>query len=132
LGWTDEEAKEKIRLAADMGIDAPCFKAPAWLLDGDVYTACEELGYTVCSHEKFRIVNTGVREYIYNMHFGHSKSVTPLHGHLTPVENNHIYQMRDSGFLTFDKDIRFAFPWEVAVTTIVTKHVRPERERLLL
>ena len=87
FGWTVDEAIAKITAARDMGIDAPCFRAPGWLLDQDTYTACKELGYTVCSHEVFRVFNTGVSEYVYNIY---KPKFTAVHGHLTPVTNNHI------------------------------------------
>lgn len=115
LSWTSEEAKDKIKMARDMGIDAPIFRAPGWLLDGEVYMACHELGYTVASHSIFRVPNTGVREYVYNMHEGANPMRTRrIHGHLTPVSDNHIYDMHRDGWLKFKPKDEFVWPWEVA------------------
>ena len=96
LGWTKQEAIDKIMMAKEMGIDAPIFRAPAWLLDVDVYRACEELGYVVASHGEFRIPvrNRGdlgpVREYVYNDVRLRKKGTRAIHGHLTNVSGNWI------------------------------------------
>ena len=115
LSWTDEEAKEKIELARDMGIDAPIFRAPAWLIDYDTYLACNSLSYTIASHKMFRIPNTETPEYIYNIA---SKIYRGVHGHLTPVQNNQIDKMLDFGSLSFKSDAKFVWPQDVAVTGV--------------
>lgn len=113
LAWSDVEAEDRILAAKDMGIDAPIFRAPGWLLDGDVYIACHDINYTVASHEVFRIPNTGVKEYIYNMHMGVFPPRTRrVHGHLTPVCDNWIYDMHKDGWLKLKGD--FVWPWEVS------------------
>ena len=115
LAWTADEAIAKIRHAASRGIDAPCFRAPAWLIDGDVYTACHALGYAVASHMTFRIPHTGFKEYVYNLHMGaFPPSTRRVHGHLTPVAGNHIYDLHHDGLLRTDSKGVYYFPWEVA------------------
>ena len=117
LSWTDEEAKAKIERAAEMGIDAPVFRAPAWLLDADVYTACGELGYTVASHRTFRVPNTGVPEYVYNYR-PPGVRFRAIHGHVTPVCDNHISQLVTNGKFVFKPGAQFVFPQELA--TVIT------------
>src|SRR3972149_1329288 len=80
LSWTDDEARAKLIAAKDRGIDAPIFRAPAWLIDKDTYDACGALNYIVAAHIDFRISGTGVPEYIYNSHI---PGVKTIHGHLT-------------------------------------------------
>lgn len=113
LTWTKGECVDKIMAAKEMGIDAPVFRAPGWLLDGEVYDACLELGYTVASHEIYRIPGTQVKEYVYNLHFGASPArVKRIHGHLTPVSGNWIYDMNEKGELPRDNKATYLFPWE--------------------
>lgn len=115
LGWTKEEAKDKILMAAERGIDAPVFRAPGWLLDKDVYEACGELGYVVASHKDFRVRDMGVREYVQNLHVGANPMRTKrVHGHVTPVSDNFIYDLHDRGWLNFKPTDAFKWPWEVA------------------
>jgi len=114
LSWTDDEAREKITLARDRGIDAPLFRAPAWLLDADVYTACKDLNYAVASHKTFRIPNTGVREYVYNMRWPGMKKFRSIHGHVTPVMGNYIRDMMTKGMFDLPAESTFVFPQEVA------------------
>lgn len=111
LAWTDEEARKKIQLARDMGIDYPCFRAPAWLLDGDVYKACDDLRISVASHKMFRLKHTGVREYVYNMPRGKFRAV---HGHLTNCADNFIDDMLRDGRLSFPENAVFTTPNEMA------------------
>ncbi len=101
LAWTPEEAEDKIKIAAEMGIDSPTFRAPAWLLDIDVYRACKKLNYTVASHRNFRIPNTGAWEYVYNDPAKRAKGVRGVHGHCTPVSGNFIKDMEKDGRLGF-------------------------------
>lgn len=123
LSWTKEEAKEKIIMAREMGIDAPVFRAPAWLLDEAIYDACGDLGYTVASHATFRIPGTGVREYVYNHHMGREKGVIGVHGHLTPVCDNHIHDMLSDGRLSFPSKCTFYHPHEAAI--VVPSSAKP-------
>jgi predicted deacetylase len=106
LAWSDEEATAKIKAARDRGIDAPCFRAPGWLVDADVFAACKDLGYTMCTHETFRVPDTGALEYVYNLPTNRIKGV---HGHLTPVSGNHISEVTIP-----TKCKGFKFPQEVA------------------
>lgn len=115
LGWTSEEAAEKITLAKERGIDAPIFRAPGWLLDGETYEACRQLGYAVASHRTMRVPNTSVHEYVYNAHEGaNPMRVKRVHGHVTPVSGNWLLDLKKMGRLTFKKDDEFVWPWEVA------------------
>lgn len=91
FAWTDVEAKDKIAAAAERGIDSPIFKAPGWLIDGDTYKACHELGYAVASHETFRIPNTGCYEYVYN---SPGNGFISIHGHLTKTSENYIADIK--------------------------------------
>lgn len=111
LAWSAEEARDKILAAKDMGIDAPVFRAPGWLLDGDVYEACKELGYVVASHEVFRVPNTGVPEYVYNLSRG--RAFKSVHGHLTDCGFNYIKDMEAGGELSLPNYV-FRFPQEIA------------------
>lgn len=116
LGWTDEEAAEKIRLAAKMGIDAPIFRAPGWLLDADVYTACGKLDYAVASHKLFRIAKTGVPEYIYNYRFPGHRNISATHGHLTNADSStdYIGTLLEHGSLDYKEDAKFVWPQDIA------------------
>lgn len=111
LSWNSDEARAKIELARDRGIDAPIFRAPAWLIDKDTYDACGELNYIVASHVDFRIPQTGQLEYIYN---DTPPGITTIHGHLTPVAGNFILDLKDKGVLTFDSEAQFVYPQDIA------------------
>lgn len=111
LAWNADEAKAKIEAAWELGIDAPVFRAPGWLLDGDVYQACQELGYVVASHNVYRVPNTGVPEYVYNIRRG--RSFKAVHGHLTDCGFNYIQHMQEAGDLILPNYV-FRFPQELA------------------
>lgn len=111
LSWNANEAQEKIEMAAARGIDAPVFRAPGWLLDEDVYEACIALGYTVASHNMYRIPNTEAREYIYNRK---SQGRVSLHGHLTDCGFNHIADMCKEETFTDLHNPVFRHPQELA------------------
>jgi len=115
LGWAKEEALLKISLARDMGIDSPCFKAPAWLIDTEIYDACEELGYVVCDHKDFHEPNHSTRVYRYNDHLYRAKKTTPIHGHLTNCMDNWIEDMAKDGRLSFATGSTFLTLVEAAV-----------------
>ena len=115
LGWSKEEAIDKIMLANERGIDAPTFRAPAWLIDRDIYAACSELGYAVADHKDFRLNYTDVQVYTYNNFLGKKPKVRGIHGHLTSVCDNYIGDMLTDGRLTFSDKATFMWPWEVAV-----------------
>jgi hypothetical protein len=115
LAWTDEEAYDKITAAKEMGIDAPIFRAPAWLLDGDTYAACKKLDYVVASHRDLRQEYTGQPEFIYNDPFGRTNGVRSVHGHVSPVSGNFIRDMIKDGRLSFPKKATFIHTHEAAV-----------------
>jgi len=115
LGWNKAEALDKLQRARDMGLDAPVFRAPGWLINNETYEACGELGLVVASHDELRIPNTGVKEYIYNRHLGHvPTTLRCIHGHLTPVSGNWIYDMHAASQLSFPAKSEFVWPWEAA------------------
>lgn len=116
LSWTQYEASDKINLAASMGIDTPIFKAPAWLIDGEVYKACADLSYSIASHTTFRLKHTRVPEYIYNLRIPGHKWYGAVHGHLTntPAVTNYIDNMLNRGELNFHADTKFLTCTELA------------------
>ncbi len=119
LGWTEDEAMYKIECGRDAGLDEKCFRAPAWLLDSNTYTACDRMGYVVASDVDFRIPSTRrdtyPREYIYNTPIGRFKGTRSVHGHLTPVAGNYIKDMLDDGRLAFGKKHKFLTCVEASV-----------------
>lgn len=121
LGWSKDEAVEKIQAAAEMGIDAPVFRAPAWLLDGNTYLACEELGYTIATHEEYRIPSTGVKEYVYNDVRYRLKGTRGTHGHMTNTSDNYIRDMDKDGRLTFPTTNKFIFPQDAHIVDPIKK-----------
>lgn len=94
LAWTSEEAEDKITRAANMGIDAPIFRAPAWLLNDETGEACAKMKYALYNPGVM-----GIKNYV--------------HGHLTNVLDNNIYDMLVSGRLSFTPDNIFQWPQEV-------------------
>lgn len=113
LAWTSDEAKDKLLMSAELGIDAPIFKAPAWLVDGETYEACRELNYAVASHHTFRVPHTGVPEYIYSIRNKHK--CRGIHAHLTKCAGlRTIKDLYLANELTFDDSIEFYFAHEVA------------------
>lgn len=120
LAWNVDEAVDKITMAAQMGIDAPVFRAPAWLLDEDVYEACAQLGYVVAAHAQTHVPHDKVRHYIYNSRTGKKAGVRACHGHLTPVSGNFINDMVEDGRLDLPADATYLYPWEAAVIVAPT------------
>lgn len=125
LSWNVAEAKDKIKAAQDMGIDAKIFRAPAWLINGPTYAACDDLGLHVAAHRDYFRSSAGktedgvewncVPQYIYNMPSGRKAGVRACHGHITPVADNHILDMATDGRLSFPDKATFIFPWEASV-----------------
>jgi len=113
LHWTDDETVRKLKLAKKMGIDSPVFRAPAWLLDLDVYEGCKRMNYCVASHQTFRVGHSGVPEYVYNMPETHG--VRGVHGHMTPCMDNYIQNMD----LFFPQGSKFVYPQDVATCVSV-------------
>jgi hypothetical protein len=114
LAWTSEETIDKLHLSRELGIDAPCFRAPGWLLESDVSDGCQQLNYTLASHIDHRAPVPNLREYIYNDPAHERKQLMTIHGHVTPVEGNYIKDMLKDGRLDFPADATFSTPWEVA------------------
>lgn len=121
LGWSAQEAQDKIGLARDMGITAPIFRAPGWLLDADVYEACGKVSYIVASHREMRVPFKGrvpfgpIPEYVYNdpaMRFPRSRAI---HGHMTPVSGNYIKDMWEDGRFSVPPKHNFLHTWEAGV-----------------
>jgi predicted deacetylase len=125
LSWSVSEAVDKIKEAQDKGIDAPIFRAPAWLLAGATYEACARLNLQIASHRDFHLKSTGktddgvswtnVPQYIYNLTTGRKQGVRACHGHITPVADNHILDMARDGRLSFPDKATFTWPWEASV-----------------
>ncbi len=118
-GWTEDEACEKIEAGRLLGISERIFRAPGWLLDANVYDACERMDYVVASHVEFRIPpnrrTSNPREYIYNTPIGRAPGTRSVHGHMTPVSGNYIRDMWDDGRLGFGKRQKFITCVEAAV-----------------
>lgn len=114
FAWNDEEAEMKIAAAAAMGINEPIFRAPGWLLDGDVYTACERLEYAVASHKIYRVPGTNVAEYVYNMARAGDTSFRAFHGHMTDCGFNYIKDMYEERALDFHPSAEFVLAAEAA------------------
>lgn len=125
IAWTDTEAVDKIAAARAMGIDEECFRAPAWLLDDDTYSACGRMGYVLATHREFRIPRSrrtnqiygggGIHEYVYNAPWGRERGTRAVHGHLTPVSGNYIKDMLADGRLAFRNKCKFMTCVDAAV-----------------
>ena len=91
LSWTREEALDKMKQAASMGIDAQGFKAPKWIIDPVVYNAAAELGWYVADHKsnRWRIPTSGERIFISDLRLRDGKQ-RRLHGHTRNVCDNGI------------------------------------------
>lgn len=113
LSWTKEEAVDKLQMSKTRGIDAPIFKAPAWLIDQEMYEACREVGYSVASHHMFRVPNTGVPEYIYSLR--NKDKCRGIHSHLTKCAGlQTIKDLYLENELTFTETDTFYFAHEAA------------------
>jgi hypothetical protein len=116
IPWSKDEALWKITAARDRGIDAPAFRAPQWLITGEIYDACAELNYTVCDHIEYRVDHPTCNVYTYNSPHGHAPKVLATHGHLTNCAvDNYINDVYDRGGLRFHPNSTFAYPWQVAL-----------------
>lgn len=117
LAWPHHEALSKLTQARERGIDAPAFRAPAWLINRACYEVCHDLNLTVCDHKNFYLAVSGVSIYCYNDLYGRQAKTRAVHGHLTQCNvDNFIEDMLKDGRLTFHQKTTFAYPWEVAVT----------------
>lgn len=117
LAWSLYEATEKLKMAKDKGVDAPAFRAPAWLINRSCYDAAMDLNLTVCDHVDNYLHVPGCRVYRYNDPIGRLSCAQPIHGHLTNTNaiDNYIGDMLDDGRLTFADKRAFMWPWEAAV-----------------
>lgn len=109
LGWSTVEAAFKFAEAKDMGLDAPIFKAPAWLSDEDIYKAAALANIAIADHKDFSPNNPGCPVYRYNDPFYRMRGTSPVHGHLTPVCDNFIDDMLADGRLSFASKSTFLF-----------------------
>lgn len=116
LGWTDEEAIDKINLAKDRGIDGKAFRPPAWLCDEYLYKACKELDYVICTHKDNRYNIPDVKEYVYNDPSKRLKWTRSIHGHASNVCDNYIVDMYNDSRLSFSpKERMFLYVTEAYV-----------------
>jgi hypothetical protein len=115
LTWPYHEAEAKILLARAMGIDAPAFRAPAWLINRATYEVCRDQGIVVCDHKDNYLKVLDTRVYRYNDPAWRKPKIRPIHGHLTDCAvDNFIDEMAKDGRLTFAKGSEFIYPWDAA------------------
>lgn len=114
LTWPYHEAEAKILLARKRGIDAPAFRAPAWLINRATYEVCRDHNITVCDHlDNFlKVLDTKV--YRYNDPAWRKPKIRPIHGHLTDSTaiENFIGNMLTDGRLSFAAKSEFVYPWD--------------------
>lgn len=96
LSWTPEEAKAKMEMALDQGIDGRGFKAPKWILSDVARQAAVDLGWYISDHKtsRFRPLLEGERRYITDLRLRSQvgKEVR-LHGHTRNVSGNGIEEV---------------------------------------
>lgn len=115
LTWPKHEAAAKILDARKRGIDAPAFRAPAWLINRATYEVCRDNNLTVCDHKDDYLKVAGTWVYRYNDPIWKTSKVRAIHGHLTDcATDNFIVDMNKDGRLTFAKEATFIFPWDAA------------------
>ena len=115
LTWPYHEAEAKIKAAKDKGIDAPAFRAPAWLINRATYEVCRDNNITVCDHLDQYLSVLDTKVYRYNDPMWRKPKIRPVHGHLTDCAvDNFIGIMMEDGRLSFAKQGEFIFPWEAA------------------
>jgi hypothetical protein len=112
MAWTSDETRAKLALARDMGIDAPAFRAPGWLLNDEVYAGCTSEGYVVADHASFRVLGSGASTYTYNKQL-RNPPLLRLHGHLPNVSGNGIEEHFDEFIVTNHAAREFKFVHEV-------------------
>lgn len=82
LGWTQDEAEDKMNRAMAIYPFAPIFKAPNWQMHDEVYAACKAKGIAVADHfSNTGIIPEGMPVYIYNLRL-RNDPYTRLHGHI--------------------------------------------------
>lgn len=89
LYWTEEDAREKFNMASNRGF-IHGFKAPKWVITGEVYRAAKESGWWVADHVRNESIywRSGVPVYIYNQ----NKDVVSAHGHTWNTSGNGLEQ----------------------------------------
>lgn len=115
LHWPYHEAETKILGARTRGIDAPAFRAPAWLINRATYEVCRDNDITICDHldQFLKVIDTKV--YRYNDPIWRRPKIRPVHGHLTDCAvDNFIGDMDKDGRLTFASKSEFIYPWNAA------------------
>ena len=115
LTWPYHEAEAKILEAIQRGIDAPAFRAPAWLINRATYEVCRDYNIVVCDHldQFLKVIDTKV--YRYNDPAWCKAKTRNIHGHLTDCAvDNFIVNMFEDGRLSFAKKAQFIYPWEAA------------------
>jgi hypothetical protein len=115
LAWPYHEAEAKILGARTRGIDAPAFRAPAWLINRATYEVCRDNSIVVCDHKDqyLKVLDTNV--YRYNDPAWRRPKIRPVHGHLTDCAvDNFIGNMLEDGRLTFAKGADFIYPWDAS------------------
>ena len=117
LTWTAYEAKAKLMQAKGRGIDAPVFRAPAWLINRPTYEACRDLNITIADHKDNYLHVAHTKVYRYNDPIHRRPKIRTVHGHLTntPHIDNFIEDMAADGRLSFAEKCEFIWPWEAAV-----------------
>lgn len=116
LAWAAYEAEAKLKAAQEKGIDAPAFRAPAWVISRPIYEVCRDLGITVCDHKDEYLSIPGTRVYRYNDPAHRRPKIRPIHGHLTQCRvDNFIGDMAGDGRLHFADKCEFLYPWEANV-----------------
>ena len=116
LTWTGYEAEAKITEARQRGIDAPIFRAPAWLINRATYETCRDMGIAVADHKNSYLHVQGTKVYRYNDPIHRRPKIRTTHGHLTNCAvDNFIEDMVEEGRLSFATKAEFIFPWEATV-----------------
>ena len=116
LHWPHHEATSKLTEARDRGIDAPAFRAPAWLINRATYEACRDLGLVVCDHLDNYLAVDRCRIYRYNDPAGRRPKIRTVHGHLTNCAvDNYIGDMLNDGRLSFATKAEYVTPLDASI-----------------
>jgi len=98
-----------------MGINAPVFRAPAWLINRATYEACIDTEMVVADHAENYLHVPGSKVYRYNDPAWRKPKTTPVHGHLTQCAvDNYIEDMIADNRLSFADKATFIWPWQAA------------------
>jgi hypothetical protein len=107
LWWTQEHTERLMAAWEDRGL-AKVFKAPAWLLNEDVYKAAASRGWVVADHNRNR-ANASGNLYVYN---STRNGIHGAHGHTHDVSGNGIDEAYQR--FVFKPDTEFLFVSEAA------------------